>query len=219
MGIGQPRDTGVFLTLEGGEGVGKSTNLGHVAQRLRDRGIDVVTTREPGGTPLAEAIRDMLLEVRDEPMAPLTELLLVFAARAQHLAQVIEPALARGAWVLCDRFTDATYAYQGGGRGMDADIIEALEALVQQGLQPDLTMYLDLPPEVADSRMGARQRDRFEREQHDFFNRVRQTYLARAAHSERFRIVDAGVPLAAVRDQLDEIIDTFLADLAAERER
>jgi dTMP kinase len=161
----------------------------------------------------------MLLEVRDESMAPLTELLLVFAARAQHLAEVIEPALARGAWVLCDRFTDATYAYQGGGRGMDTAVIEALETLVQQGLQPDLTMYLDLPPEVADARMGQRQRDRFEREQHDFFNRVRQAYLARAARTERFRIVDAGVPLDAVREQLATIIDAFLADLSTPEQR
>jgi dTMP kinase len=219
MGTGKGQARGVFLTLEGGEGVGKSTNLGYVAQRLRERGIDVVTTREPGGTPLAEAIREMLLEVRDESMAPLTELLLVFAARAQHLAEVIEPALARGAWVLCDRFTDATYAYQGGGRGMDTAVIEALETLVQQGLQPDLTMYLDLPPEVADARMGQRQRDRFEREQHDFFNRVRQAYLARAARTERFRIVDAGVPLDAVREQLATIIDAFLADLSTPEQR
>lgn len=202
---------GRFITLEGGEGVGKSTNMGFIAERLRARGVDVVTTREPGGTPLAEAIRSLLLEVRDEPMAQLTELLLVFAARAQHIAQVIEPALARGAWVLCDRFTDATYAYQGGGRGLDQTVIEALEALVQQGLEPDLTVFLDLPPEAAEARLGDRPRDRFEREQQDFFLRVRRSYLAQAAGAARFRIVDAGTSLDAVQREIAAIVDDFLA--------
>ncbi|MFU8814081.1 MAG: dTMP kinase [Pseudomonadales bacterium] len=203
--------TGRFITLEGGEGVGKSTNLGFVAGRLRAAGLEVVTTREPGGTPLAEAIRQLLLTVSPEPIAPLTELLLVFAARAQHLARVIEPALARGAWVLCDRFTDATYAYQGGGRGLDGEVIATLEKLVQQGLEPDLTLYLDLSLEAAQARLGDRERDRFEREELDFFQRVRDAYAARAAQASRFRIVDAGAPLAVVQQRLGAILDDYLA--------
>jgi len=202
---------GRFITLEGGEGVGKSTNLGFLADHLRRQGLQVVTTREPGGTPLAEAVRSLLLDAGEEPMAGMTELLLVFAARAQHLDQVIEPALARGAWVLCDRFTDATYAYQGGGRGLDQTVIEALEALVQQGLEPDLTLFLDLAPEAAEARLGDRPRDRFEREQADFFQRVRHTYLARAAAAPRFRIIDAGAPLDTVRRDIAAVIDDFLA--------
>lgn len=205
------RARGRFITLEGGEGVGKSTNLSFVEQYLTGAGIEVVTTREPGGTPLAEEIRDLLLAVRDEAMAPLTELLLVFAARAQHLDQVIVPALERGAWVLCDRFTDATYAYQGGGRGLDLDAIAALETLVQNALQPDLTVYLDLPLDAAEARIGDRERDRFERETRPFFERVRQQYLSRAAGASRFRIVDAGGELAVVQGRIAEVLDAFLA--------
>jgi len=203
-------DHGRFITLEGGEGVGKSTNLDFAAERLRQAGLEVVTTREPGGTPLAEAIRSLLLDVRDEPMDELAELLLVFAARAQHLARVVKPALARGAWVLCDRFTDATYAYQGGGRGLDEDVIAALEATVQQGLQPDLTLYLDLPLEVAEARLGGRERDRFEREERGFFQRVREAYLARAAKSPRFRIIDAGAPLPDVQQRIAAVLDAYV---------
>jgi dTMP kinase len=202
---------GRFVTLEGGEGVGKSTNLAFVEARLRAAGVEVVTTREPGGTPLAEEIRDLLLALRDEPMAPLTELLLVFAARAQHLDQVIRPALARGAWVLCDRFTDATYAYQGGGRGLDLQTITVLESLVQDELQPDLTLYLDLSLEAAEARMADRERDRFEREARPFFERVRERYLARAAGAPRFRIIDAGDPLPVVQGRIAEALDAFLA--------
>jgi dTMP kinase len=206
-------DRGRFITLEGGEGVGKSTNLVFVAERLRQAGIEVVTTREPGGTPLAEAIRALLLGVSEEAMAGLTELLLVFAARAQHLARVIRPALEGGAWVVCDRFTDATYAYQGGGRGLDEDLIARLETMVQQGLQPDLTLYLDLPPDEAEVRLGDRERDRFEREQRAFFHRVRDTYLARAAQApSRFRIVDAGAPLADVQCQLGELLEVYVRE-------
>lgn len=203
---------GRFITLEGGEGVGKSTNLVFLAEHLRGRGLEVVTTREPGGTPLAEAIRSLLLDTGEEPMAELTELLLVFAARAQHLEEVIRPALARGAWVVCDRFTDATYAYQGGGRGLDQAVIAALEALVQQGLEPDLTLYLDLAPEAAEARLGDRPRDRFEREQADFFQRVRDSYLARAAAAARFRIIDAGAPLDTVGRDIAAVVDDFLAE-------
>ncbi len=203
---------GRFVTLEGGEGVGKSTNVAFVARWLRDHGCEVVTTREPGGTPLAESIRDLLLTVREEPVAGMTELLLVFAARAQHLEQVIRPALARGAWVLCDRFTDATYAYQGGGRGLDPATIASLETLVQAGLQPDLTLYLDLAPEAAARRLGDRERDRIEQERRSFFERVRATYLTRAAGSPRYRVVDAGQSLEAVQTDLAKILTEFLAE-------
>jgi len=202
--------TGRFVTLEGGEGVGKSTNLDFVAGRLRAAGLEVVVTREPGGTPLAEAVRELLLSVREEPVAGLTELLLVFAARAQHVTEVIQPALRRGAWVLCDRFTDATYAYQGGGRGIDAETIAALEHLVQGGLQPDLTLYLDLSLEAAEARLGDRDRDRFEREARDFFERVRGAYLQRAQGSERFRIIDADAPLEEVQRRIGVVLDEFL---------
>lgn len=204
-------DRGRFITLEGGEGVGKSTNLSFVADRLRAAGIEVVTTREPGGTPLAEAIRTLLLEVTDEPVDDLTELLLIFAARAQHVARVVRPALEGGTWVLCDRFTDATYAYQGGGRGLEKGLIAALEVMVQQGLQPDLTLYLDLSLETAEARLGDRERDRFEQEERDFFQRVREAYLARATEgADRFRIIDAGVPLDQVRQQLGEVVDAYV---------
>lgn len=204
-------ERGRFVTLEGGEGVGKSTNLAFVAERLRAAGHEVVTTREPGGTPLAEAIRGLLLEVRDEPMHALTELLLVFAARAQHLDRVVRPALARGAWVVCDRFTDATYAYQGGGRGVDRAAIGALEALVQQGLQPDLTVYLDMRPQAAVARLEGRDKDRIEHEQQAFFERVRAAYLERARQNpERFRVIDAAQPLHRVQDDLAAVLDAFV---------
>ncbi|HEX7036985.1 MAG TPA: dTMP kinase [Pseudomonadales bacterium] len=201
-------ERGRFVTLEGGEGVGKSTNLAFVAERLRAAGHEVVTTREPGGTPLAEAIRALLLEVRDEPMDPLTELLLVFAARTQHLQRVVRPALGRGAWVVCDRFTDATYAYQGGGRGLDPKVIASLEALVQQGLQPDLTVYLDMRPQAAARRLEGRDKDRIEHEQQAFFERVRAVYLDRARRDpQRFRVIDADRPLADVQRDLAAVLD------------
>ena len=190
---------GTFITLEGIEGVGKSTNLAFVCERLRAAGIDVVRTREPGGTPLAEEIRGLLLAVREEPVAELAELLLVFAARSQHLARTIEPALQAGSWVVSDRFTDATHAYQGGGRGLDLKTIAALETLVQGNLQPDLTLYLDAPVEALDSRLSGRERDRFERERREFFNRVRANYLSRAKRHERFVVIDAARPLARVQ--------------------
>lgn len=202
---------GRFITLEGGEGVGKSTNLDFVWRWLDAAGLEVVRTREPGGTPLAEEIRGLLLAVRDEPVAPLAELLLVFAARAQHIAEVIEPALARGAWVLCDRFTDATYAYQGGGRGFDPAVIAVLERLVQDTLQPDLTLYLDLAPETGRARMTGRALDRFEREQDPFFERVRAVYLRRASDLARFRVIDAAGPLATVQARLADALRDFLA--------
>ncbi|MDN3555676.1 dTMP kinase [Halomonas maura] len=209
---------GRFITLEGGEGVGKSTNLAWVAEHLEARGLEVVRTREPGGTPRAEAIRGLLLDpATDEPLDADAELLLVFAARAQHLARLVRPALARGAWVVCDRFTDATFAYQGGGRGIAAGRIAELEAFVQQGLQPDLTLLLDMPMEAAQRRLEGRldrdggQRDRFERERAEFFEAVRQAYLARAAAApERMVVVDADRSLAAVQAELGAVLDRRL---------
>jgi dTMP kinase len=204
--------TGLFITLEGPEGAGKSTNREYLAERLRGHGIDVVLTREPGGTPLAERIRELLLAPSDEPMNADTELLLVFAARAQHLAEVIRPALARGAVVLCDRFTDATYAYQGGGRGLSQERIATLENFVQGELRPDLTLVFDLPVEVGLARATARGRlDRFEQEGRTFFDAVRSTYLARAAASPaRYRLVNAALSLAEVQQSLDALLPQLL---------
>ena len=204
--------TGLFITLEGPEGAGKSTNREYLAQRLREHSLDVVLTREPGGTPLAERIRELLLAPADEPMNSDTELLLVFAARAQHLARVIRPALARGAVVLCDRFTDATYAYQGGGRGLPTPRIEQLECFVQGEMRPDLTLIFDLPVEIGLSRAAARGRlDRFEQEGLEFFEAVRSAYLNRAQQDrQRYRVVDAGQSLAAVQQSLDRLLPEVL---------
>jgi dTMP kinase len=204
---------GKFITIEGGEGVGKSTQIAALRDFLMSRGKRVVVTREPGGTPRAERIRELLLETTNEPMPPACELLLVFAARASHIAAVIEPALAQGDWVVCDRFTDATYAYQGGGRGMSALNIATLEQLVQGDLRPDLTLLLDVSLDVSSVRAHERNAaaggsDRFEREQRDFFERVRNAYLARAReHSSRFAVIDAGAErdevAAAIRSAID----------------
>lgn len=204
--------TGLFITLEGPEGAGKSTNRDYLAERLRERGIDVLLTREPGGTPLAERIRELLLAPSGEPMAADAELLLVFAARAQHLQQVIRPALARGAVVLCDRFTDATYAYQGGGRGLPVERIALLENFVQGELRPDLTLIFDLPVEVGLARAAARGRlDRFEQEGRGFFEAVRQAYLQRAEQApQRYRVLDAGQPLAKVQADIDALLPSLL---------
>ncbi|TDO12622.1 thymidylate kinase [Halomonas ventosae] len=209
---------GRFITLEGGEGVGKSTNLALVVDHLRSRGHEVVATREPGGTPRAEVMRRLLLDpAGEEPLDPDAELLLVFAARAQHLARVIRPALERGAWVVCDRFTDATYAYQGGGRGIAASRIAELEHFVQQGFTPDLTLLLDMPVGLAQQRLDGRlqgqggERDRFERERVSFFEAVRQAYLARAeAAPGRMVVIDAGAGLAEVQAELLARLDERL---------
>lgn len=204
--------SGLFITLEGPEGAGKSTNREYLAERLREQGLDVVLTREPGGTPLAERIRELLLAPSDEAMAADTELLLVFAARAQHLAEVIRPALARGAVVLCDRFTDATYAYQGGGRGLSQERIATLETFVQGALRPDLTLVFDLPVEVGLARAAARGRlDRFEQEGQAFFEAVRQAYLQRAGREpQRYRLLDAAQPLEAVQRTIDALLPGIL---------
>ena len=203
---------GTFITVEGIEGVGKTTNIGFVQQRLAAAGHDVLLTREPGGTPLAEAIRGLLLDPRYTGMDPMCELQLMFAARAEHLARVIRPALEQGQWVLCDRFTDATYAYQGGGRGIDTASIARLEQLVQGDFRPDLTLLLDVPVEVGLARASDRSDpDRFEQEQVAFFERVRQAYLERAAaEPQRYRVIDAAQPLENVQQQLMAV----LADLA-----
>lgn len=204
--------SGLFITLEGPEGAGKSTNREYLAELLVQAGIEVVLTREPGGTPLAERIRELLLAPDSEIMAVDTELLLMFAARAQHLAGVIRPALARGAVVLCDRFTDATYAYQGGGRGLAYERIAILEQFVQGDLRPDLTLVFDLPVEVGLARAAARGKlDRFEQEQQSFFEAVRQTYLARAAQApERYRVLDAAQPLSQVQADLAALVPALL---------
>lgn len=199
---------GKFLTIEGTEGVGKSTNLAFVRNWLQTKGIEVIVTREPGGTPFAEEIRELLLAKRDEPVDEKAELLLVFAARAQHIAQVIQPALARGAWVLSDRFTDATYAYQGGGRGLSKDIITQLEILVQGELRPDLTLILDIDVELGLNR--ARQRgelDRFESETIEFFERVRSAYKTRSALlPDGYAVINAGQELVKVQADIDQIL-------------
>lgn len=204
--------SGLFITLEGPEGAGKSTNRDFLAERLRSHGIDVVLTREPGGTPLAERIRELLLAPSDETMAADTELLLMFAARAQHIAGVIRPALARGQVVLCDRFTDATYAYQGGGRGLPVERIAQLEAFVQGELRPDLTLVFDLPVDVGLSRAAARGRlDRFEQEDRGFFEAVRQTYLQRAAAApQRYHVLDAAASLVSVQEALEALLPDLL---------
>jgi dTMP kinase len=203
---------GKFITFEGTEGVGKTTNMDFVAESLKARGIQLVRTREPGGTPMAERVRAILLDPQSEPIDPEAELLLVFAARAQHLAHVIKPALESGTWVLCDRFTDATYAYQGGGRGLSVARIAALEQQVQGTLQPDLTIYLDLPIATGLARIDEKQRDRFEREQHAFFERARQIYLDRAKRFPRFSTVDAGRPLADVQQSIAAVLARFIED-------
>lgn len=201
--------SGKFITFEGGEGVGKTTNIAFCADWLQARGIEVVITREPGGTPIAETIRNRLLKAHHaEDMDPLAELLLVFAARAQHLANVIRPALERGCWVLCDRFTDSTVAYQGFGRGLDLQQIETLRLMTHGHLEPDCTFLLDAPVEVGMGRAAARGRavneatDRFEQEQRDFFERVREGFQSLAATHSRFVTLDASRSLVEVQDDL-----------------
>lgn len=201
---------GKFITLEGIDGAGKSTHMAWLAAALARRGIAHRVTREPGGTPLGERLRGLLLDP-GQPVDAETEALLMFAARNEHLARVIRPALAAGEWVLCDRFTDATFAYQGGGRGVSLARLEALEAWVHGGLQPDVTFYFDVPADVARQRLqGVRTPDRFELEQEAFFERVRQGYLQRARRfPERIRVIDASLPIADVRERLE----SALADL------
>jgi dTMP kinase len=204
---------GLFITIEGMEGVGKTTNLSYIADLLARAGIAHALTREPGGTPMAEEIRNLLLAPREESVHELTELLLMFAARAQHLNSFIRPRLDAGTWVVCDRFTDATYAYQGGGRQLDASRIAALEEFVQGAQRPDHVILLDAPADLGLARAGRRSDpDRFERETLDFFERVRAVYLQRArTDTRRYHIVDAARPLAEVQEQLA----TLFARIAA----
>lgn len=209
--------TACFITLEGGEGVGKTTNVNFITAQLDAAGIPWIKTREPGGTPLAESIRNLLLASNEEAPCNLTELLMMFAGRAQHLDQVIRPALAKGIWVICDRFTDASYAYQGGGRGQSETTLEQLEQLVHSDLQPDLTLLLDMPVEAASQRVDSRgvQRDRFEQEQLEFFQRVRDAYLTRAhQYPLRFRVVDASQSLAKVQEQVLDHLQPLLNQVA-----
>lgn len=204
---------GRFITIEGVEGVGKTTNIEFIRAWLEQQNIPYIATREPGGTPLAENLRELLLSLRDEVVNENTELLMMFAARAQHLSQVIIPALEQGKWVLCDRFTDATYAYQGGGRGVSLEKIAQLETLVQGELRPDLTLILDLPVEQGLARANNRSApDRFEQEKLTFFDRVRECYLSRARLSpERYGIVDASQSLADVQKDIRVLLEQFLA--------
>jgi dTMP kinase len=206
---------GRFVTFEGGEGAGKSTQIARAAEWLRARGVEVVLTREPGGTPRAERLRTILLERDAEPMPQSCELLLMFAARATHLENLVRPAIARGAWVLCDRFTDATYAYQGGGRGLPRAQIDALAVIVHADLWPDLTLLIDLPVDTglarASNRNGADGPDRFESEQQAFFERVRTTYLERAqAEPARFRVIDGSRPIDAVTSAIEAALGPLL---------
>mgnify|MGYP000367613301 FL=1 len=204
---------GKFITIEGTEGVGKTTNIEFIQAWLNSRKLDFVSTREPGGTPLAEQIRELLLTPRKEKVSNSAELLLMFAGRAQHLDHVILPAIQSGRWVLCDRFTDATYAYQGYGRGMDKALIAQLEQLVQADLRPNLTLILDIPVEIGLKRASQRGTpDRFEREQTEFFGRVRQGYLSIATESpERCVVIDASQPLEDVQRDIAEALNDFLA--------
>lgn len=203
---------GRFITLEGGEGAGKSTCIPLIEDQIRQAGHDVILTREPGGTELAERIREILLTPDDTRIHEDTELLLMFAARAQHINEKINPALQKGKFVLCDRFTDATYAYQGGGRGIANERIAILEQWVQGDLRPDLTILFDIPVETGLARANSRSApDRFEQEKIEFFERVRSAYLEAAnSQPQRFRIIDASKPLDDVRSQLSDTIAVFL---------
>jgi dTMP kinase len=204
---------GRFITIEGVEGAGKSTCIGYIRDTLTHAGKQVIVTREPGGTGLSEEIRDLLLAHRQEGVAVETETLLMFAARAEHLARVIRPALAAGQWVLCDRFTEATYAYQGGGRGLPHERIEILEQWLQGELRPDIVFLLDIPVHLGLERAAQRSaRDRFESEDPAFFERVRAAYLDQAhRHPQRFRIIDASGELTQVQHQIKRAMDELLS--------
>ena len=207
-----------FITVEGTEGVGKTTNINFIKSWLRQNEVKFVATREPGGTPLAEEIRDLLLKPRDELVVSSAELLLMFAGRAQHLNKVILPALQADTWVLCDRFTDATYAYQGFGRQMSSELIVQLENIVQGDIRPDLTLLLDIPVEIGLKRANERgDPDRFEQEQQDFFNRVRAGYLSLAnENSDRYVVIDASQELQSVQTDIASALDTFYKSLGHE---
>lgn len=208
-------NNGIFITLEGSEGAGKTTAIEAISEWANSADIELVVTREPGGTAIAEQIRDLLLDKNNNEIVADTELLLMFAARAQHLQELIIPAIAQGKWIVCDRFTDATYAYQGGGRGIDVDRIRQLENWVQGDLRPDLTLLLDLPVDQGLARAGQRSEpDRFELEKVTFFERVRQAYLERAnQYPDQFRIIDASKSIEEVRDQIHQALNDCLHTL------
>lgn len=203
---------GCFISIEGVEGVGKSTNLAYIQELLADANIDFVTTREPGGTDISEKIRALLLDKTNVGMTAKTELMLMFAARSQHLETLIEPAVAAGQWVITDRFTDSTYAYQGGGRGMSEQLIAELDEFAIGCYQPDLTLLLDLPTEVGLARAERRgELDRFESESRAFFHAVREAFLARAkSYPERFRVIDAGQDIEAVQADIKAALQPFI---------
>jgi dTMP kinase len=205
-------ETGKFITVEGIEGVGKSTNVAFLREAIEKRGYEVLTTREPGGTPMAERIREMLIEHGDEAVPDITELLLMFASRSLHVNNVIQPALAAGTWVVCDRFTDASRAYQGGGRGFPQEDINRLAEWVHGDLRPDLTILLDAPVETGMSRAGRRgSPDRIEIERADFFERVRECYLSLAeGDPDRFAVIDASRDIDAVRVSIESVIDSII---------
>jgi dTMP kinase len=205
-------NNGKFVTLEGSEGAGKTTALNAIRDWLTEKGVEFTVTREPGGTPTAEKIRDLLLDKNNQQITSDTELLLMFAARAQHLNELILPKLSQGQWVICDRFTDATYAYQGGGRGIAMDRISHLESWVQGELRPDLTLLLDLPVDQGLARAGERSEpDRFELEKVAFFERVRQVYLDRANQfPQQFRIIDASKSIEQVQEQIHHQLKLFI---------
>jgi dTMP kinase len=204
---------GKFITVEGIEGTGKSTNIDFVTGQIEARGFKVFCTREPGGTPMAEEIRQLLLDHGQEPVPGIAELLLFFAARSLHLRNTIVPALERGEWVVCDRFTDASRAYQGSGRGIDADRIERLAEWVQEGVEPDLTLLLDAPAEVGMARAAGRdENDRMDTETLEFYQRVRDGYLTLAdIHADRFRVINADQPLPRVQSEIGACLNSILS--------
>lgn len=204
---------GLFITVEGVEGAGKSTQLSLILKKLESAGIEIISTREPGGTPFAESVRELLLANRDEKVDQITEMLLMFAARSQHLSQLIKPAIAEGKWVVCDRFTDATYAYQGGGRNLGFELVSQLEQLVQGDFRPDKTFYLDLPVEQGMKRVVARgEKDRFEREELDFFEKVRSAYLRLVeSNPTRYVVIDASQSLESVQKDLSLALDRLIS--------
>jgi len=207
--------TGRFITIEGGEGGGKTTAMSYIEHYLKQAGVPLLLTREPGGTQLGERLREIVLTPSDTPIDAEAELLMMFAARAQHLSQLIQPALAQGQWVVCDRFTDASYAYQGAGRQLGATRVAALEQWLQGDFRPHHVILLDIDPQIGLQRVQRRgNSDRFEREQMAFFERVRQAYLQRAQlHPERYSVIDAGQSLAQVQLQISTCLQKLLATL------
>jgi len=208
-------NSGKFISIEGQDGAGKTTNIEFICDQLAANSIDFVVSREPGGTPLGETIRDILLSRNELAITAISELLLMFAARAQHLENIIEPALVAGKWVVCDRFTDASFAYQGGGHGVNQDIIKSLASIVQKGRKPDLTFLLDVDIETGEARVDARneQKDRYEQQKSDFKSRVRDTYLGLAKdESGRIKLIDASSDINDVKTQINQHLSRFISD-------